>query len=539
MSDPLDAFWSVPTANLLGQLGTTPEGLASHEARRRLARLGPNVLKPSKQSGEVLLLLGQFKSPLILILLFAAGLSFFLHDSANASIILVIVLASGVLGFWQERGAAHAVDKLLEVVQNKATALRDGAPQEVPVAEIVSGDVVLLSAGKSIPGDCLVIESRDLFLDEATLTGETYPVTKVAGVVTPDAPLGQRANTPLHGHPRGQRQRRRGRRPHGDDDRVRQGGRAVAAAVPGNGVRARGAAIRLPPHGGHAGARDRDLRGQRVLPATGAPSDHLLARRGRRPDASVAAGHHQHQPRPWREADGGRQGHRPTPVVDRELRQHERALLRQDGNPHRGSGPRPLRRGPGRPGERRGAPLRLPQRRLRNRPGEPDRRGDPQPPSVRPDRVHEARRGAVRLHPQAPDRTCRGQGPARDGDQGGAGRSARGLLHRQDGRRHRRGDRGGPRANRRAVRRPLQPGISHDRRRVARPGIGSRGLPGPGIRHGVRRHARPLRPAQGRGGEDDREPASSRRHCEDDHGRQPPGGGAHERAGRPVERPGP
>jgi Mg2+-importing ATPase len=194
MSEPHDLFWGVPAADVLRQLDTTPQGLASADAERRLERVGPNVLQARRRAGELILLLGQFKSPLILILLFAAGLSFFLHDSADALIILGIVLASGVLGFWQERGAAHAVDKLLAVVQTKATALRDGAPKEIPVAEVVPGDIVVLSAGKSIPGDCLVLESKDLFLDEATLTGETYPVAKTAETVAPDAPLGQRAN---------------------------------------------------------------------------------------------------------------------------------------------------------------------------------------------------------------------------------------------------------------------------------------------------------------------------------------------------------
>ena len=195
VSEPTDAFWSVPAADVLRRLETTPQGLASTEAGKRLERVGANVLQARKRTGELILLLGQFKSPLILILLFAAGLSFFLHDSADALIILGIVLASGVLGFWQERGAAHAVETLLAVVQTKATALRDGAQKEVPVAEIVPGDIVVLSAGKSVPGDCLVLESKDLFLDEAALTGETYPVTKAAEVVATDAALGQRANT--------------------------------------------------------------------------------------------------------------------------------------------------------------------------------------------------------------------------------------------------------------------------------------------------------------------------------------------------------
>jgi P-type Mg2+ transporter len=195
MSNDLDRFWSLPAADVLRRLDATAQGLAAAEAARRLERVGPNVLQPRRRTGELVLLLGQFKSPLILILLFAASLSFFLHDAADALIILGIVVASGVLGFWQERGAAHAVDKLLAVVQTKATALRDGAQTDIPATEIVPGDVVVLSAGKNVPGDCLVLESKDLFLDEATLTGETYPIEKKAGTVAADVPLAQRANT--------------------------------------------------------------------------------------------------------------------------------------------------------------------------------------------------------------------------------------------------------------------------------------------------------------------------------------------------------
>jgi Mg2+-importing ATPase len=101
-------------------------------------------------------LLAQFKSPIIIILLFAAVLSFFLHDPADALIILAIVLVSGVLSFWQEHGAADAVEKLLALVQIKATVLRDSTSQEIPVEEIVPGDMVVLAAGDVVPGDCLL-----------------------------------------------------------------------------------------------------------------------------------------------------------------------------------------------------------------------------------------------------------------------------------------------------------------------------------------------------------------------------------------------
>ena len=194
MNEQPKTFWGIPAPELLQQLQTTPQGLTNDDARQRLARYGFNLLKPKKRSDALSLLLSQFKSPIILILLFAAGLSLFLHDPVDAVIILVIVLVSGLLGFWQERGAANAVEKLLSIVQIKATALRNGASREVPTEEIVPGDVIVLNAGDVIPGDCLILESKDLFVDEAALTGETYPSEKTVGVLPPETSLGQRTS---------------------------------------------------------------------------------------------------------------------------------------------------------------------------------------------------------------------------------------------------------------------------------------------------------------------------------------------------------
>lgn len=195
MNHDLDAFWSISVSELFQNLQTTSHGLSSDEAKERFIRYGANLLKPKKRSDALTLLLSQFKSPIILILLFAAGLSLFLHDSTDALIILAIVIVSGLLGFWQEKGAADAIEKLLAIVQIKVTVLRDGIPKEVPSEEIVPGDIVILSAGAGIPGDCLIIESKDLFIDEASLTGETYPVEKMPGVVPEETTLAKRSNT--------------------------------------------------------------------------------------------------------------------------------------------------------------------------------------------------------------------------------------------------------------------------------------------------------------------------------------------------------
>ncbi|NTW19421.1 MAG: magnesium-translocating P-type ATPase [Nostocales cyanobacterium W4_Combined_metabat2_030] len=195
MNPQLSNFWNLPADQVLVKVQSTPQGLSSEDAKQRLTQYGANSLKQKQQSHTLTLLLNQFNSPIILILIFAAILSSFLKDTIDAVIILVIVLASGLLGFWQERGAADAVQKLLEMVEIKASILRDGQAQDVPVDEVMPGDIVLLSAGRSIPGDCLILESQTLSVDEATLTGETYPVAKEPGVLPGETGLGQRTNS--------------------------------------------------------------------------------------------------------------------------------------------------------------------------------------------------------------------------------------------------------------------------------------------------------------------------------------------------------
>lgn len=191
----LNSFWALPPNDVASRLQTTLGGLTRTEAEERLRIYGYNTVKQRKSNDTLALLLAQFKSPIIIILLVATGISFVLHDSTDAFIILVIVLISGLLGFWQERGAVNAVQKLLSIVQITATILRDGDFKNIPVEEVAPGDIITLNAGDIIPGDCLIFESKDLFVDEATLTGETYPVDKEVGTVEETAPLSRRTNT--------------------------------------------------------------------------------------------------------------------------------------------------------------------------------------------------------------------------------------------------------------------------------------------------------------------------------------------------------
>ena len=173
------AFWSIAAEELLGRLHSTLEGLRAEEAKRRQAWYASFHLKPRRDIRPLLMLLAQIRSPIILILLFAATVSVFLSDRTDALIILTIIVLSALLGFWQEHGAAKAVSALLALVRVKSEVWRDGRRIEVPIDEIVPGDVIDLSAGSSIPGDGVLLESKDLFVDEATLTGETYPSEKI------------------------------------------------------------------------------------------------------------------------------------------------------------------------------------------------------------------------------------------------------------------------------------------------------------------------------------------------------------------------
>lgn len=147
MEQQVQPFWSVPAAEVLSRLQTAPQGLSAAEAVSRMKRYAARRLAPKKRTDALTLLLAQFSSPIVLMLLGATVISIFLHDPTDAAIILAIVLASGLLGFWQERGAAGAVEKLLSLVEVKSQVLRDGAPHDVPMTDVVPGDVVLLTAG--------------------------------------------------------------------------------------------------------------------------------------------------------------------------------------------------------------------------------------------------------------------------------------------------------------------------------------------------------------------------------------------------------
>lgn len=194
-----DQLASLSLDELRSRLESGPEGLTSDAANARLPRGG----RSPQAGGEFWRALGlfasQFRSPITMILVAAAVLSMFLRDVADASIILGIVLIGAGLGFWQEYSAANALAALIALVETRVAVLRDGRETELPTELIVPGDVILLSAGSTIPGDCRLMESEDLFVNEAALTGESYPVEKQPCELPAGTPLAGRSNVVFQG----------------------------------------------------------------------------------------------------------------------------------------------------------------------------------------------------------------------------------------------------------------------------------------------------------------------------------------------------
>lgn len=187
-------YWTQTPAELLKALQGTAGGLSSAGVARQREAYGANLLRRTEKVAPLWLLLAQFKSPLVLILIFAAALSLATGEWIDASIVLTVVLASAVLGFFQEYRAGSAVERLQSRVTLRATVLRDGQAQLIPATEVVPGDVVLLAAGSLIPADGRVLEANDFFVNQAVLTGETFPVEKSPGVTPSAAGLSERTN---------------------------------------------------------------------------------------------------------------------------------------------------------------------------------------------------------------------------------------------------------------------------------------------------------------------------------------------------------
>ncbi|MDH5207151.1 MAG: HAD-IC family P-type ATPase [Burkholderiaceae bacterium] len=185
---------------IVGALGSSPLGLTRAEATARLARFGPNALPRAEAPTVAKVFLHQFKSPLIYVLLVAAGVSLLLRDWSDAGFIFAVLLINAAIGAFQEYSAERSAEALRDVVTPRARAERDGTPHEISAEDLVPGDMVLLESGAKVPADLRLVAEHNLALDESLLTGESLAVAKRAdAMLEEETALGDRVNMAFAG----------------------------------------------------------------------------------------------------------------------------------------------------------------------------------------------------------------------------------------------------------------------------------------------------------------------------------------------------
>jgi len=193
--------WHQKKANeIIEVMNSSVSGLSSGEAQKRLAEYGPNELKEKKKKTAFMMFLGQFRDFMILVLIAAAVISGIIGELSDTIAIAVIVILNAVIGFIQEYRAEKAMAALKRMTAPTATVIRDGVHAGIPASEIVPGDIVLLDAGSFVPADMRLVETAQLRLEEAALTGESVPVDKHTGALQDETiPLGDRKNMAYKG----------------------------------------------------------------------------------------------------------------------------------------------------------------------------------------------------------------------------------------------------------------------------------------------------------------------------------------------------
>lgn len=200
-------FHAMSGREALGALGSTDQGLTSQEAAERLTRYGPNELSEGRAISPLMIFLEQFKDYMVIILIFAAIISAGIgvwkdstEEYLDAGIIMVIVLVNAILGFVQNFRAERTMQALRDMAAPKANVVRDGEERSIPSRDLVPGDVLVLSTGDRISADARLLEAVNLKTNEASLTGESLPVSKNAkDLLTPDALLSDRDNMVFSG----------------------------------------------------------------------------------------------------------------------------------------------------------------------------------------------------------------------------------------------------------------------------------------------------------------------------------------------------
>jgi P-type Mg2+ transporter len=199
MVESLFHWAEISIHDIYNEFHSSERGLPEIQIEQQEKLFGKNELQRGQKLGVFFEFLGHFKSPLVIILLFASLLSFILGDDVNAIIIAAIVVISAVLDFLEERGAHSAAQRLRDTVRSKALVVRDGVEKEVFSEELYPGDIVNLNAGKLVPADLRIITAKDFFVNQSALTGESFPAEKMAGVLLHPQSVDELTNIALMG----------------------------------------------------------------------------------------------------------------------------------------------------------------------------------------------------------------------------------------------------------------------------------------------------------------------------------------------------
>jgi magnesium-transporting ATPase (P-type) len=186
---------TLPVEEVRSLLAAGPRGLEEAEARERLARHGPNALPEAPPPSPLAILLHQFQSPLIYILLLAVAVTVALGEYIDAGVIAVVLVLNAAIGCFQEHRAERSIRALMHLVAPRARVLRGGGEREIESRDLVPGDLVLLESGGRVPADLRLVHAAALLVDESLLTGESAAVRKgVEPLEGAERPLGDRTN---------------------------------------------------------------------------------------------------------------------------------------------------------------------------------------------------------------------------------------------------------------------------------------------------------------------------------------------------------
>jgi Ca2+-transporting ATPase len=196
---PSGAWHSLSIQEVFARLSSSEAGVSDEEAKRRLRKFGPNKLPQAKRLTRLHILLAQFKSPFVYLLIAAGFVSFFLHDEVDALIILVAVLLTVVFGYFQEQKAESTLQKLEKMVRYTARVIRGDRETQIDASGLVRGDVVILASGDKVPADMRLFITKSFETQEASLTGESMPILKSSEKIEAGIMLPERVNMAFMG----------------------------------------------------------------------------------------------------------------------------------------------------------------------------------------------------------------------------------------------------------------------------------------------------------------------------------------------------